>query len=203
MENNAPGRGKLKVTGIIYTVLGALSILGSCLFWGPAACCLPVITMWVWSWGPRAGVFSVLGAVSGVFYLVIGILGIRNCGRPENCRGQLCAWGDCAGAGGDRAGGQCGRVRPHRCGVQCGGTGAVHPLPPGRQAESGRMESGPIMKPLHGKTVCPAWDTVFLSPGRGVDFLGKGWYNTLVCDAADSAGQYPAAKDVTDETAGD
>ena len=39
--------------------------------------------MWVWSWA--AGVFSVLGAVSGVFYLVIGILGIRNCGRPENC----------------------------------------------------------------------------------------------------------------------
>ena len=68
MENNAPGRGKLKVTGIIYTVLGALSILGSLLILGAAA-----------------GVFSVLGAVSGVFYLVIGILGIRNCGRPENC----------------------------------------------------------------------------------------------------------------------
>lgn len=68
MENNAPGRGKLKVTGIIYTVLGALSILGSLLILGAAT-----------------GVFSVLGAVSGVFYLVIGILGIRNCGRPENC----------------------------------------------------------------------------------------------------------------------
>ena len=61
-------QGKLKVTGIIYTVLGALSILGSLLILGAAA-----------------GVFSVLGAVSGVFYLVIGILGIRNCGRPENC----------------------------------------------------------------------------------------------------------------------
>ena len=34
MENNAPGRGKLKVTGIIYTVLGALSILGSLLILG-------------------------------------------------------------------------------------------------------------------------------------------------------------------------
>lgn len=96
MENNAPGRGKLKVTGIIYTVLGALSILGSLLIWGPAACCLPVITMWVWSWGPRAGVFSVLGAVSGVFYL-----GDRHPGHPKlrpagELRGQLCAWGDCA-----------------------------------------------------------------------------------------------------------
>lgn len=47
MENNAPGRGKLKVTGIIYTVLGALSTLGSLLILGLAACCLPAITMWV------------------------------------------------------------------------------------------------------------------------------------------------------------
>ena len=53
MENNAPGRGKLKVTGIIYTVLGALSILGSLLILGAGGCCLPVITMWVWSWGLR------------------------------------------------------------------------------------------------------------------------------------------------------
>ena len=180
MENNAPGRGKLKVTGIIYTVLGALSILGSLLILGAGGRRVQ---------RPRRGQWGVLP-------------GDRHPGHPKlrpagELRGQLCAWGDCAGAGGDRAGGQCGRVRPHRCGVQCGGTGAVHPLPPGRQAESGRMESGPIMKPLHGKPCARLGDTVFLSPGRGVDFLGKGWYNTLVCDAADSAGQYPAAKDVT------
>lgn len=142
MENNAPGRGKLKVTGIIYTVLGALSILGSLLILGAGGLLLASDNDVGLVLGAAAGVFSVLGADSGVFYLVIGILGIRNCGPAGELRGQLCAWGDCAGAGGDRAGGQCGRVRPHRCGVQCGGTGAVHPLPPGRQAESGRMESG-------------------------------------------------------------
>ena len=79
MENNAPGRGKLKVTGIIYTVLGALSILGSLLILGAGGLLLASDN------DVGLVVFSVLGAVSGVFYLVIGILGIRNCGRPENC----------------------------------------------------------------------------------------------------------------------
>ena len=200
MENNAPGRGKLKVTGIIYTVLGALSILGSLLILGAGGLLLASDNDVGLVLGAAAGVFSVLGAVSGVFYLVIGILGIRNCGRPENCGANfvlgvivlvLVVIGVvitvfCQGF-----------VHTYLEDVWCGGTGAVHPLPPGRQAESGRMESGPIMKPLHGKPCARLGDTVFLSPGRGVDFLGKGWYNTLVCDAADSAGQYPAAKDVT------
>ena len=75
MENNAPGRGKLKVTGIIYTVLGALSILGSLLILGAGGLLL----------ASDNDVGLVLGAAAGVFYLVIGILGIRNCGRPENC----------------------------------------------------------------------------------------------------------------------
>ena len=85
MENNAPGRGKLKVTGIIYTVLGALSILGSLLILGAGGLLLASDNDVGLVLGAAAGVFSVLGAVSGVFYLVIGILGIRNCGRPENC----------------------------------------------------------------------------------------------------------------------
>lgn len=87
MENNAPGRGKLKVTGIIYTVLGALSILGSLLILGAGGLLLASDNGVGLVLGAAAGVFSVLGAVSvsGVFYLVIGILGIRNCGRPENC----------------------------------------------------------------------------------------------------------------------
>ena len=85
MENNAPGRGKLKVTGFIYTVLGALSILGSLLILGAGGLLLASDNDVGLVLGAAAGVFSVLGAVSGVFYLVIGILGIRNCGRPENC----------------------------------------------------------------------------------------------------------------------
>ena len=85
MENNAPGRGKLKVTGIIYTVLGALSILGSLLILGAGGLLLASDNDVGLVLGAAAGVFRVLGAVSGVFYLVIGILGIRNCGRPENC----------------------------------------------------------------------------------------------------------------------
>ena len=85
MENNAPGRGKLKVTGIIYTVLGALSILGSLLILGAGGLLRASDNDVGLVLGAAAGVVSVLGAVSGVFYLVIGILGIRNCGRPENC----------------------------------------------------------------------------------------------------------------------
>ena len=172
MENNAPGRGKLKVTGIIYTVLGALSILGSLLILGAGGLLL----------ASDNDVGLVLGAAAGVVQRPRrgqwGVLpGDRHPGhrklRPAGeLWGQLCAWGDCAGAGGDPGWWSRGRVRPHRCGVQCGGTGAVHPLPPGRQAESGRMESGPIMKPLHGKP-CARLGHGFSFPGRGVDFLGK------------------------------
>ena len=170
MENNAPGRGKLKVTGIIYTVLGALSILGSLLILGAGGLLLASDNDVGLVLGAAAGVFSVLGAVS--------LPGDRHPGHPKlrpagELRGQLCAWGDCAGAGGDRAGGQCGRVRPHRCGVQCGGTGAVHPLPPGRQAESGRMESGPIMKPLHGKPCARLGTRFFFPRGEALIFWGK------------------------------
>lgn len=53
MENNAPGRGKLKVTGIIYTVLGALSILGSLLILGAGGLLLASDNDVGWSWGPR------------------------------------------------------------------------------------------------------------------------------------------------------
>ena len=73
------------MTGIIYTVLGALSILGSLLILGAGGLLLASDNDVGLVLGAAAGVFSVLGAVSGVFYLVIGILGIRNCGRPENC----------------------------------------------------------------------------------------------------------------------
>ena len=65
MENNAPGRGKLKVTGIIYTVLGALSILGSLLILGAGGLLLASDNDVGLVLGAAAGVFSVLGAVSG------------------------------------------------------------------------------------------------------------------------------------------
>ena len=75
MENNAPGRGKLKVTGIIYTVLGALSILGSLLILGAGGLLLASDNDVGLVLGAAAGVFSVLGAVS-------------TCGRKAicNCR---------------------------------------------------------------------------------------------------------------------
>ena len=171
MENNAPGRGKLKVTGIIYTVLGALSILGSLLILGAGGLLLASDNDVGLVLGAAAGVFSVLGAVSGVFYLVIGILGIRNCGRPENCGANfvlgvivlvLVVIGlvvNVAVSG--------------PTGAACGGTGAVHPLPPGRQAESGRMESGPIMKPLHGKPCARLGTRFFFPRGEALIFWGK------------------------------
>ena len=194
MENNAPGRGKLKVTGIIYTVLGALSILGSLLILGAGGLLLASDNDVGLVLGAAAGVFSVLGAVSGVFYLVIGILGIRNCGRPENCGANfvlgvivlvLVVIGLVVNVA---VSGPTGTVWWDWC---CPSSTSRAP------SRIGTHGKRPNHETVAWKTVCPAWDTVFLSPGRGVDFLGKGWYNTLVCDAADSAGQYPAAKDVT------
>ena len=147
--------------------------------------------------GAAAGVFSVLGAVSGVFYLVIGIPGhpkLRPAGelRANFVLGVIVLVLVVIGLAVN------GRVRPHRCGVQCVGLVLSIPLPSRALAESGRMESGPNHETVAWKTVCPALgDTVFFPRGEALIFVGKGWYNTLVCDAADSAGQYPAAKDVT------
>ena len=74
MENNAPGRGKLKVTGIIYTVLGALSILGSLLILGAGGLLLASDNDVGLVLGAAAGVFSVLGAVSGVLGVIVLVL---------------------------------------------------------------------------------------------------------------------------------
>ena len=87
MEGNAPGRGKLKVTGILYIILGALGLLGSLILLVGGGLLMAsgeesgagVVL------GAAAGILSLLGLVSAVFYLILGILGVKNCDKPEKC----------------------------------------------------------------------------------------------------------------------
>ena len=89
MEGNAPGRGKLKVTGILYIILGALGLLGSLI--------LLVGGGLLMASGEESGAGVVLGAAAGILsllglivlivllYLILGILGVKNCDKPEKC----------------------------------------------------------------------------------------------------------------------
>lgn len=165
MENNAPGRGKLKVTGIIYTVLGALSILGSLRILGAGGLLLASDNDVGLVLGAAAGVFSVLGAVSGVFYLVIGILGIRNCGRPENCGANFVLGGDCAGAGGDRLVVNVAVSGP--TGAAYSVVGLVLSILYLQGAKQNRDAwKAANHETVAWKTVCPAWGHGFSFPGE-------------------------------------
>ena len=74
MQTNAPGRGKLKVTGILYIIFGALGLLLS-LGAGTVGIAL----------GAVAGILGAITVLTAVFYLILGILGVRNCDKPEKC----------------------------------------------------------------------------------------------------------------------
>lgn len=86
MEHSAPGKGKLKVTGIIYIVLGALGLLLALISLGGGGILMAL-------GGADAGVavgavvmvLGVLAAISAILYLILGILGVKNCDRPEKC----------------------------------------------------------------------------------------------------------------------
>lgn len=87
MQTNAPGRGKLKVTGILYIIFGALGLLLSLalLAGGGPAAGRPAPAPWASHWGRWPGILGAITVLTAVFYLILGILGVRNCDKPEKC----------------------------------------------------------------------------------------------------------------------
>ena len=86
MQTNAPGRGTLKVTGIRYIIFGALGLLlalallaGGGLLLAAGAGTVGIAL------GAVAGILGAITVLTAVFYLILGILGVRNCDKPEKC----------------------------------------------------------------------------------------------------------------------
>ena len=86
MQTNAPGRGKLKVTGILYIIFGALGMLLSLalLAGGGLLLAAGAGTVGI-ALGAVAGILGAITVLTAVFYLILGILGVRNCDKPEKC----------------------------------------------------------------------------------------------------------------------
>ena len=80
MQTNAPGRGQLKVTGILYIIFGALGLLLSLALLLAAGAGTVGIAL-----GAVAGILGAITVLTAVFYLILGILGVRNCDKPEKC----------------------------------------------------------------------------------------------------------------------
>ncbi len=86
MQTNAPGRGKLKVTGIIYIIFGVIGLLTSLALMAGGGLLASAGGVGI-ALGAAAGVLGVINVISAVFYLILGILGVRNCDKPEKCGG--------------------------------------------------------------------------------------------------------------------
>lgn len=86
MQINAPGRGKLKVTGIIYIIFGVIGLLTSLALMAGGGLLASAGGVGI-ALGAAAGVLGVINVISAVFYLILGILGVRNCDKPEKCGG--------------------------------------------------------------------------------------------------------------------
>ena len=86
MQTNAPGRGKLKVTGILYIIFGDLGLLLSLalLAGGGLLLAAGAGTVGI-ALGAVAGILGAITVLTAVFYLILGILGVRNCDKPEKC----------------------------------------------------------------------------------------------------------------------
>ena len=74
MQTNAPGRGKLKVTGIIYIIYGVLGLLGSLILLGGGGLLAASGNSAGAVLGVVAGTLGVINTISAVFYLILGIL---------------------------------------------------------------------------------------------------------------------------------
>lgn len=88
MENNAPGRLKLKVTGILYIVFAGISILFGLLIAAGGTMFLVTdeSTSGYGSFlGMVAGIIGIVVVVSAVYSLIMGILGVKNSNKPEKC----------------------------------------------------------------------------------------------------------------------
>lgn len=93
MENKTPGKIYLKVSGIIYIVLAAIIIIsglivlagggllaaaGGSAGLGDAGAVI----------GVAGGIIGVVAIIAGAIELVFGILGVKNCDKPE--KAQTC-----------------------------------------------------------------------------------------------------------------
>lgn len=93
MENKAPGKTYLKVTGIIYIVLAAIYIIagvvllasGGILAAAGGSAGLGDTGAML---GAIGGVMGVVVILAGAIELVFGILGVKNCDKPE--KAQTC-----------------------------------------------------------------------------------------------------------------
>ena len=88
--NNAPGKGMLKVVGILFIIVGAIyTLLGILAFAGSFS--QAVVEQTAAITGATATVIRVSALVMlilGLFELVAGILGVKNCNKPE--KAQTC-----------------------------------------------------------------------------------------------------------------
>ncbi|MGI6007170.1 MAG: hypothetical protein ACOX8E_06730 [Ruminococcus sp.] len=88
MENNAPGRLKLKVTGILYIISAALTIIMGLLFLAGGTVFLTIdegSSSFGSFLGVVAGAVGVVMVISAVYTLIMGILGVKNSNKPEKC----------------------------------------------------------------------------------------------------------------------
>lgn len=89
MMDRAPGKTKLQVTGICYIVEGVLCILSALWILVVGGAITAMLTD-AFDTGTELGVaiFGGLGLlliVGGAFFIIMGILGIINCNKPEKC----------------------------------------------------------------------------------------------------------------------
>lgn len=92
---NAPGKTLLKVCGILFIIAGAFSVIGSL---GSIAIVgswdsLPVSVLQVYEQSnitkSSLTISIVLAVIQAVLFLVAGILGVKNCNRPEKAQGCM------------------------------------------------------------------------------------------------------------------
>ena len=74
------------MTGILYIIFGALGLLLSLalLAGGGLLLAAGAGTVGI-ALGAVAGILGAITVLTAVFYLILGILGVRNCDKPEKC----------------------------------------------------------------------------------------------------------------------
>ena len=87
MEEQAPGKGLLKVTGILYIILAALAIVGGILMAAGGGVGMMAGTQGLDGVVVAGGAILIgLGVytiIANIFGLIMGILGVKNCDKPE------------------------------------------------------------------------------------------------------------------------
>ena len=84
MENNAPGKGLLKVTGILFVIGAAIGLIVGII--GVVGVCALGAAMGGAEGAAVAGVGAVaivIALIGAILQLIAGIFGIKNCDKPE------------------------------------------------------------------------------------------------------------------------